>query len=258
MDRANVLGDQGGAENFRASWQGNGWKLTAQHDIPYNDGSGMGFQNFPDGVNTLAFSFDDKHKWVSDILYEYHYTMFQSGTFRDETYDENGDKVRGTGKQTTGGDQYFSNGEFKSGWTHYGRLIGDPMCLPNGIHAGTWTTANVNVGIENNRYKAHHFALSGSLFRKHPYRLMLTYSRNYGDYWAPYAGESQWNHKWGTVKETPLRQFSFGFSGRIVNLFKVNGLDACYGLFFDRGELLQDTFGATVGVQYSIGKGVRQ
>ena len=256
-DRENVLGDQGGSENFRASWQGNGWKLTAQHDIPYADGSGMGFQNFPDGVNTIAFSFDDKHRWVSDILYEYHYTMYQSGPFQHEVFDEDGHKVRGTGFKTTGGDNYFANGEFKSGWTHYGRLIGDPMCLPEGVHAGTWTSANVNIGIENNRYKAHHFALGGSLFRKHPYRLMMTYSKNYGTYFGPYKGESQWDHEWGTVKETPLKQFSFGLNGRIVNLFKVNGLDACYGFFFDKGELLQNSFGATIGVQYSIGKGVR-
>ena len=43
----------------------------------------MGFQNFPDGVNTLWFGFDDKDRWVTDILYEYQYTMWQSGTRHD-------------------------------------------------------------------------------------------------------------------------------------------------------------------------------
>lgn len=252
IDRGNVLGDQGGSENFRMSYKGNGWKLVAQHDIPYNDGSGMGFQNWPDGINTIAFGWDDKDRWVSDIVYEYHYTMYQSGTRRDEHFDEDGNKIRLPGYQTTGGDQYFSNLEYKSGWTSYGRLIGDPLCLPLGEHDGTWTSARTNLGIENNRYTAYHLGIGGKLFRKHPYRLMLTRSVNYGDYFAPYKGESQWNHDWGTVKETGLVQFSAAFNGMFENIFSVKGLTALYGLYLDRGELYRDSFGATLGVRYTF------
>ena len=69
---------------LKAEYFGDGWTLTAQHDIPYDDGSGMGLQNFPDGVNTLSFSWKDKDRWVSDIVYEYHYTMYQSGPINRE------------------------------------------------------------------------------------------------------------------------------------------------------------------------------
>nr|MCR5745959.1 capsule assembly Wzi family protein [Bacteroidales bacterium] len=80
-DRHNVIGDQGGGELFRLSWRGDGWRTVLQHDIPYSDGSGLAFQNFPDGVNTLGFSFDRKDRWVSDVVYEFQYTRWQSGPF---------------------------------------------------------------------------------------------------------------------------------------------------------------------------------
>ena len=252
MDRQNVIGDQGGSENFRMSYKGDGWTAVLQHDIPYNDGSGMGFQNFPDGVNTLSFSWDDKDRWLSDIVFEYHYTMYQSGTYQDEHFDENGQKYRVPGSKTTGGDNYFHNGEYKSCWTSYSRLIGDPLILPKGVHDGTWTSAKVNLDLENTRYTAHHLGLGGKLFRKHPYRLMLTRSVNYGTYSKPYKGESQWNHDWGTVDEEGLVQWSAAFNGLFEHLFGLKGLTGLYGVYLDRGELYQDSFGATLGIRYTF------
>ena len=256
-DQLNVIGDQGGGELFRFNWRGNGWMISAQHDIPYNDGSGMGFQNFPDGVNTIWLGFDDKDRWVTDILYEYQYTMFQSGTRHDRpTTDEEkahldpSDEFHYYRHIVGGGDNYFNNGEYKSGWTYYGHTIGNPLFVPKSTHAGTWTGRNTVLGVENNRLKAHHFSIAGKLFRKAPYKLMLTYSHNYGTYGIPYKGESQWLKDWGTVKETPLNQVSGAFVGEIPGLLEHFTLT--YGLYADRGELLPDNFGATLGIRYSL------
>jgi hypothetical protein len=256
-DQLNVIGDQRGAETFRLNWRGNGWKISVQHDIPYDDGSGMGFQNFPDGVNTIWFGFDDKDKWVTDILYEYQYTMFQSGTRHDRpTTDEEkqhldpSDQYHYNKHIIGGGDNYFNNGEYRSGWTYYGHTIGNPLFVPAGTHTGSWTSLNTVLGVENNRLKAHHFSLAGKLFRKAPYKLMLTYSHNYGTYFKPYTGESQWGKDWGTVKETPLNQLSGAFMGEIPGLVKNFALT--YGLFVDKGQLLPDNFGATLGIRYTL------
>ena len=177
---------------------------------------------------------------------------------------------------------------------------------PVGTHAGTWTSAVLVTGLENNRLKAHHFALSGKFFRQHPYKLMLTYSANHGTYGKPYAGESAWNKEWGSVVETPLRQLSAGLtgsvrlpalrrqaasaglssSGRRVAGPSASGrasaptgsyaaesalsassgrsagpsasgrraaeLSLLYGLYADRGSVLPDTFGATLGARLSF------
>lgn len=245
-DIINVIGNQLGAELLRLDWRGDGWTLTAQHDIPYDDGSGMGLQNFPDGINTLHFGFDDKDRWVSDLLFEYGYTRYQSGTFHDKT-DEHGNMVIYGGL-----DNYFNNGEYHSGWTYFGRTVGLPLFFPQGTRSGTWSPDGITMGVENNRTRYHHLAVAGKLWRKAPYKLMLTYSRNYGLYILPYTGDSQIFHEWGTVKETPLGQFSAAFAGVIPNLFGSKRISVNYGLFGDYGQVLRNTFGCTLGIGIKI------
>lgn len=251
-DQMNVIGNQLGAEKIAFSYRGDGWTASFRHDIPYDDKSGMRFKNFPDGVNTLAFSFDDKDRWISDIVYEYQYTVYQSGPLHDPETDGQGIPIPWRpGLNYEGGDSYFNNWEFRSGWTHYGMTIGDPLFFPAGTKAGSWTRG-LTSGVENNRLRAHHIGLSGKLARKLPYRLMATYSMCYGTYFAAYTGESQWGKPWGTVRETPLRQFSFGFNCEVP---LVGGMLALLpGLYFDKGEVLQNAFGASLGIRYVFKK----
>lgn len=267
-DRLNVIGDQGGGMLMRFDYRGNGWKMAFQRDTPYNDGSGMsGIQNWPDGVYTLWLGFDDKDRWISDIVYEYQYTMKQSGTYhaRPTTEEERkhldpSDSYHYWTHVYGGLDNYFNNNEYKSGWTHFGRLIGDPLILPNGIHDRTWSSTSPVINMENTRLKAHHFSISGKAFKKLPYKLMLTYSQNYGTYSHPYLGESQKGKPWGTVKETPLRQVSGAFVGEIplraasfiAPYSALRHLTLTYGLYADRGQLFPDLFGATLGLRWDI------
>ena len=249
-DQINVLGDQRGAELLALRWKGDGYSVTLQHDIPYDDGSGMGLQNFPDGVNTLHFGLDDKTGWVSDVLLEYATTMWQSGTRHDWTDAEGKKHISG------GGDNYFNNSEYRSGWTFFGRTAGIPMFYPSGTRYGDWNPFGGYVfGVENNRLKAVHLGLAGMLFKKAPYKLMLTGNRAFGTYAKPYTGESQWNKDPGTVKETPLKQFSAAFMGEVP--FK--SLSVLYGLYADKGEVLtagslkpSSIFGATIGLRWSL------
>lgn len=253
-DQLNVIGDQRGGSLYRFDWHGNGWNAVLQREVPYDDGSGMaGFQNWPDGVYTLWFGFDKKDRWVSDIVFEYQHTMDQSGTYHDRpTTDEEKAKLDPSDPYHYnhhiygGGDNYFNNGGYKSGWTYYGRTVGDPLISPVGTHAGTWTGRQMVLGVENNRLKAWHASVSGMLFHKMPYKLMLTYSQNYGTYWKQYLGESQWGKPRHTVQETPLHQVSAAFVGEIP----LQHFTLTYGLYADRGQLLSDVFGATLGVRY--------
>ena len=267
-DKDNVIGDQRGGLLLRIVWRGDGWKTAFQRDVPYDDGSGMaGIQNWPDGVYTLWFGHDDKDRWVSDILYEFHYTMKQSGTYNDRpTTDEEkqhldpSDPYHYNIHVYGGCDNYYNNSEYRSGWTYYGRTIGDPLIYPKGTHDGTWTGRSMVLGIENSRIKAHHISISGKAFRTLPYKLMLTYSQNFGTYYAPYLGESQFGKPWGTVKETPLHQFSGAFIGEIPFTSSrllsphsaLRHFTLTYGLFADRGQLLPDTFGATLGLRWDL------
>ena len=52
-DQINALGNHLGREVIRVDWKADDFTMSFQHDIPFDDGSGMGFQNFPDGINTV-------------------------------------------------------------------------------------------------------------------------------------------------------------------------------------------------------------
>lgn len=251
-DRMNVIGNHLGAEKISISYKGKGWKAELRHDIPYDDKSGMIFRNFPDGVNTLNLSFDDKNRWVSDIAYEFHYTMYQSGPIHDSEVDEDGNpRPWEPGLNYTGMDNYFNNGGFPSGWTLFGMTIGTPLFFPKGTRDGSWCGGTAPTkGVENNRIKAHHLGLSGKLFKRIPYRLMATYSLCHGLYSTPYAGDSAQGKPWGSVNETPLRQFSAGITVEVPILR--SGITLFPGIYFDHGEVLKQSFAATLGVKLDL------
>ena len=91
----------------------------------------------------------------------------------------------------------------------------------------------------------------------------LTYSQNYGNYNKPYLGESPWNKEPGTVEEFALHQVSGAFMGEIPGrAFASLGwlkptswlcpFSLTYGLYADKGQLLPDLFGFTVGLRYDF------
>lgn len=247
-DRINVIGDQRGSELIRLDYIGNGWRISAAHEIPYEDKSGMRFDNFPDGVNTLSFSFDRKNRWVSDVVYEFIYTMNQSGplherpaTSEEKAAQDPSDPWYGY-VVLCGEDDYFNHEEYKSGWTLFGRTAGLPLITPVGTRSGEWSRNKITLGVENNRIIAHHAAVSGMLFRKVPYRLMLTYSRNYGIFrkHRPIEGfDGNWPGLW---------QFSGGLSA-VIPLLQ-GRIQLIPALSFDKGEIMPDCFGATLGIRY--------
>lgn len=245
-DRINSLGDHRGRILTRLEWTADSWTLAYQYDKPYDDRSGMLHYNYPDGVRTLNLSFKDKTRWLSDIVYEFHTTMKQSGPYErrlatDEEiaagdphlWRENEDSpwylVAG------GADNYCNNYEYRSGWTHYGRQIGTPLFYSRSSGLGTW----------NNLLTAHHVAFSGSLFRKCPWKLMLTWSSNYGCWFSEdfvYNEDSRF--------EKPLQQFSSGFMTEIPLL--KGALRIVPAVYLDAGDALPRCFGATISVKYNI------
>ena len=254
-ERLNALGDHRGCEIIRFDWHTDAWTLSFQHDIPFDDISGMTFRNFPDGVNTLCFSLRDKSQWVSDVVYEYVNTMNQSGTEerRPATEAEIAAKdprlytaPDGTVYTITGGaDNYFNNYLFCSGWTGYGRCMGLPLFFPRGTTEGTWSRAGITMGIWSNLLQAHHLGVSGSIAKVLPYKLMLTYSESQGTWFT-----EDYRYGAGSRLERPLRQFS---SALMVEVPLWQGIiKVVPALYYDTGEVLRSGFGATLSVRYTF------
>lgn len=190
-DQQNALGNHLGREYVRLTWRASAFDMVFQYDMPFEDGGQIiKSQPMPDGVYTLKFSFKDRNRLVTDVLYEFVSTTWQSGPVHDRpATEEEMTKDYGKyvywqdpnhhfyGRYVPGGlDNYFNNGEYASGWTYFGR----PVCLPLMIPYAPGEDG-ITRGIVSNRVRAHHVGVKGVAW-KLPYVLKATYSSNWGRY----------------------------------------------------------------------------
>ena len=241
--QASSIAQKHNCQLIRLDWHADDFTVTFQHDIPFEDKSGMRFMNFPDGVNTLNFSFRNRDRWVTDILLEYVYTKWQSGPYHDTTADP--DRKDEPYTILGGNDNYFNNGEYKSGWTYYGRTIGLPLLTPMPV---TETSDGKVFGVCNTRVSAWHFGIRGKAARLVPYKFLFTYSRNFGQY--SQRDLTTGNSGTNIFKSVP-EQFSLALECEVPRLGKETPLSLGIGLYGDFGQMYQDSFGITVRLTYA-------
>lgn len=241
-DRLNVLGNHLGRELIRIDWRASNFTMNFQYDKPFEDGSGVRYQNFPDGVWTLQFVRKDRDAFVTDILFELATTTWQSGEAHDRPATEEEMKDQNPespyyGKIVIGGcDNYFNNGMYRSGWTHYGRVIGLPLFVPYAPDSD-----GVTKGIVSNRLMAYHLALKGVFGKKVPYVFKATYSNQYGTYHQ--AKTSFFN----TYPWQVNLAFELDFGKR---LFGNVPLSFALGVYGDVGKLYDNSLGLTLRMTY--------
>ena len=236
-DKINVLGNHLGKEYFRLDYKADAFTLTAQYDKPFEDGSGMKFKNAPDGIWSLQCSFKDREAFVTDVIYEFISTTWQSGPEHDRPATEEEKAEQDPSEPTYGkvvlggGDNYFGNSCYKSGWTNYNRIIGCPLLLPSAPGEDGKTT-----GMASSRVRGHHFGVKGVAFNKIPYKALATYTKNYGRYKqaesSPFA-------------KTP-RQISLALELDFTKELLELPIHFAVGAYADFGELYQDSIGLTM------------
>lgn len=113
-------------------------------------------------------------EFISNITYEYMSTYDQSGA----GYNDPGPNYN---EQMDGVDDYYNHSIYP-GWHNYGMGIGNPLVF-SPIY-----NRNGNLVFQGNRLKSHHVGLNGSFGKRKllMYRLMCTYSENWGTYLNPY------------------------------------------------------------------------
>ncbi len=235
-DRINVLGNHLGRQHLQVSYTADDYSLSFYHDIPFEDGSGTRFQNFPDGTYTFYYRKRRTGKWIDALLYEFHYTKCQSGKYHDRprTPEEmEGRDPEDNLKILGGNDNYFNNGMYQSGWTFHGRPLGSPL-----MTAGMPGENGISPGIFNNRVLGHHIGLKGTAFSRIPYRALLTYTRNYGSYSAP-------------LPDAPQEQFSCGLEAVLPPCGLPFRIDL--GIYGDFGEFSGQNIGVSLKL-YRYGK----
>ena len=166
----NALGNHLGTYNISYKASRNNIDFELYHQTLFDDRSGRELNNFPDGVWGAYITFKKTH-FIKGVLYEYVQTVSQSG--RPVA-------TGGIEEQQSGGDNYFINGVYPSGWTYEGQTIGLPFINP----------INSDENPENNRSIAHHFGIFASI-DKINIKGKLTYLQNLGTYRRPFENRQK-------------------------------------------------------------------
>mgnify|MGYP003314039386 FL=1 len=240
---ANSLGNHVGSWMARLTYKGNGWKVAAYLDHYFEDHSQLLFVDydgygrgdewnekkdsryyiykFKDGLFGLEATLP-KNPFVSNIVAEYIYTKYQSGSlFHDHT--------KTMPDHVAGRDSYYNHYIF-TGWQHWGMVIGNPLYLsPLYNNDGT-------IEVKDNRFVAWHFGLNGNPTCNLHYRLLATWQKGFGTYVVPYD-DPRYNFSF-------LAEASYDFSH--VKPLKGWSLKGAFAL--DRGKLLGDNTGFQVTI----------
>lgn len=165
----NALGNHLGSYSVDYKRTLNSGILALYHQSLFDDRSGRELNNFPDGVWGVNY-LPRGSIMIKSILYEYIQTVSQSGAPRP---------TEGSGQQS-GGDNYFSNSIYRSGWTYEGAVIGLPFLNPFGNATAP----------SNNRMIGHHLGIAGSI-GKIDYAIKGSYIQNLGTYTSPIKPRQQ-------------------------------------------------------------------
>lgn len=236
-DRLNKAGNQLGIYSLEIK---KGWdKSTVSFywNHPFEDRSGMEMVNFQDGLWGFHINKKDQSSIITDLVYEYMYTMNQSGSVHHlpAPTPENPDRITGRGK-----DNYFDHFIYRS-FTYYNRMMGTPLFVPR-IGAD-----GVADGFESTRMWMHHLGAKGALGSGFYWKTMLTLSRNFGTYndsfpWSANFGPS------GSSYPVPLDELSylFEFCYRGSKLpFQINA-----GIAGDTGSRFETRTGGYAGIGF--------
>ncbi len=216
-DQINGLGNHLGSYDITYKKRGgSSFDFDIYYQSLFEDRSGIELNNFPDGVWGVSVM-PKSSKLIKTVLYEYVQTVSQSG--RPRATQNNG--------QQSGGDNYFFNGTYVSGWTYEGRTIGLPFITIN----ATEETNNLPI---NNRSIAHHLGILGS-FWKLDYTFKLTYLENLGTFRNPIS---------------PRDTFVYSYFQARLPIEKLGTVSLNLGADFNEDR---DTFfGAGVGYRYTF------
>ncbi len=200
--------------------------LKAYVQKPWEDGSGIGWQNGFDGVWGLEYDAPAADAIVSGAVVEYIDFTNQSGPLHWVPGDSPGTSL---GSHVSGGDQYYNNYESNS-YMNYGMSIGTPF-----LRAPIYNTDGYMAYVDN-RVRGFHAGIKGRLSPTLAYRLLGSYRKGFGD---------------GRIPTISTRESTSLMLEATYRMAAVDGLRLKAQIAVDRGTMFGNTFGATLSVQYS-------
>jgi hypothetical protein len=215
-DRVYIQGNHLGVYDVGLTLDVGDFRVLAYRHFIFEDRDNLKFKSPQDGLLGLSIADQRTGRFLDHLTYEYLYTKWQNGPI-------------GPGGVPRGGpggrDNYYNHGIYRSGWTYFGRTVGSPLLTP---------VPGPEHGIANNRVVGHHIGIAGHVHATE-YRLLATYTRNYGTYSEPY---------------NPMRsQYSLALDTE-TDIPGAHGINLLATLALDQGSLYGDNVGVRIGVAY--------
>lgn len=189
----------------------------------YEDGSLFYLNNITDGLNGISIKLKNT-KIIKKIGFEYLNTTNQGGNVFAFT--------ETAPPELRGADSYFSNGQFRDGWTYKNNIIGTPF-IQNYYLNFKLISKFKDFFIENNRTKLFSFSATGAFTKNLSYIFRGSFSTNYGTYNDPI--------------DKPQKQLS-----TLLSIFKPNfyfkNTILYLNLGFDTGSLYTNSFGTCIRI----------
>ena len=213
----NVVGQYTFGVNFKPV--NANWGLRAYYEHMFEDHSMLTFEyGWKDGLWGLEATLPP-NRFVSKIVYEFLTTKDQAGAVNSDSTDK-------MPEQVSGRDDYY-NHSFYQGWQHWGMGIGNPLLI------SPLFNTDHNIYFHTNRIKGHHFGIAGNPTTEIDYRLLFSYTQNWGTY------------------DKPLPDVLENFNTLLEINWKPRKLKGWYGgvgIALDGGDMLGKSFGLSITI----------
>lgn len=186
---------------------------------PWEDGTGIGWQNGFDGLWGVAYKWNN-NKFFNSVLFEYLDFTNQAGPFLHEPSEN-------IPTNTTGGDDYYNNFMY-NGWTNYGMGVGSPV-----LKSTIYNTDGFMKYLDN-AVRGFHFGMDGMIGNV-DWRVLLSWKQSKGAVYFPRPKRAQ--------STSMMIEGKYSFP-------KVKGLSLKAQIGFDAGDLYPACFGSLVSLTY--------
>ena len=222
---ANASGNTVGSWLLSLSYKGKDWKVRAYYDHFFDDHSMMFLEyGWLDGMIGTEITLP-QNPIVSSFVYEYLNTTYQAGSVYHDHTNDIPDQISGT-------DNYYNHSLYQ-GWQHWGQAIGNPL-----FHTPLYRNDGT-LHFNGNRFRAHHFGISGQPIKGVDYRLLYSYMENWGTYSYPYSDKKYCNSFLAEINYQ-LPKFGKEYS---------NGWSISAAFSLDRGKELGNNTGAQITIR---------
>ena len=224
----NVAGDHVGSYVMQLKYHGQQWQAKAYFERYFEDHSMLTVQY---GIRDMLLGGEvtlPDNPFVSGAVVEYLTTTHQSGAvFHDPT--------SSIPELIAARDNYYNHYNF-AGWEHHGLTFGNPL-LTSPLYNEAFGYDH-QIRFYNNRIKAWHIGLAGDPNNEWHWRLLASFSRNWGSY--DYPLDDMIHQQYFLAEATYSPRWATGWTSKLA-------------VGWDHGKLI----GNSTGVQFTIAKRLR-